>query len=127
MTFDPPTASRAHLQWMSPDRLDRLHPALTADLPLGQHWGPSYQQQVHFRPVTGRDQGLLLAHDPLWNESAILCEHISFDTAQGAIDTARTNLGHHGVSVDDLALLARRYARRTPALGSDDLQLSPGL
>lgn len=112
MTIDAPAAGRAGLHWMSPARLDQLHPHLTPDIPLGEHWGPGYRQHVTYRPAAGRDQGMLLAHDPLWHESAVLCEGISLHTAQYATDIARDNLGHHGVAVDTLALLARGAAAR---------------
>lgn len=112
MTIDVPAAGRAGLQWMSPDRLDQLHPPLSPDMTLGEHWGPSYRQHVTYRPTAGRDQGVLVATDPLWNESAVLCEKISFETANHAVESAVANFGHHGISVDILALLARGAADR---------------
>ncbi|HEX2903438.1 MAG TPA: hypothetical protein VHO01_08270 [Jatrophihabitans sp.] len=99
---------------MSLPRLDQLHPPLVPDVRLGRHWGPRLDQQVHFRAGAGREQGLLLGFDPLWNEWAVLADPICLTTAQAAIRDVAAALGHHGVSLHVLALHARLRAT-TPA------------
>ncbi len=90
VVLDPthPAGVAAGLAWMGPAAFHAQFPPAGLDHDFGMRWGANGDQRLSLRLPAGRDDGLLYAYDPKWDEYAVLCRHASTAAVEGAFARA---------------------------------------
>jgi hypothetical protein len=84
----PEVAVEAGLAWRGLAAFHAQFPPGGLDHDFGMRWGANGDQRLSLRLPAGREDGLLYAYDPTWDEYAVLCRNASSAAVEGAFARA---------------------------------------
>lgn len=73
----PRPTTEPTLEWVGRKAFDSRYgdvPGIDQD--YGMRWGPAHNQRISFRRTPGASDGMLYAHDPVWDEYALIHRHV---------------------------------------------------
>jgi len=117
------TDVEAGLTWMGPATFHaQFHGAPGIDHDFGMRWGANGDQRLSLRVPVGGDRGLLYAHDPTWDEYAVLCREASTASVEGAFARA-VQSDIHMSAASFAALVAQGGPAPAPAIRGAAMQV----
>lgn len=85
------------LEWLGPTAFATRHGVIaTTDRHFGARWGARGEQRITFRPDPVGGRGTLFAHDPTWDEYAVLATHV----APAAVEAAYAHATRTDIHLD---------------------------
>jgi hypothetical protein len=107
------------VEWLGPQAFLARYGPLDIEPQFGTQWGARGNQQVYLHTPPGENRGLLYAHDPLWDEYAVL----GTDAAQRAVEAAYRQALESDPHMDVAAFAELVRAHTLTAVPSRDIRV----